>query len=124
MPSSAIEERVCRVGNSYSKSKKCSAGVPQGSVLGPVLFACYINTLAKTLEHVENLSHGFFADDLTLWRTNDNVKTDGMQIVQKGLDTIGNWCNDYARWKQLQRNVKQFCSPTGQVTLLGFECHI
>ena len=88
----------CRVGNSYSKSKKFSAGVPQGSVLGPVLFACYIDTLAKKLENVENLSNGFFADDLTLLSTNDNVKTDGMQIVQKYrayTDTIGNWCNEY-----------------------------
>ncbi|ORC91296.1 Tbingi protein [Trypanosoma theileri] len=41
-------------------------GVPQGTVLGPLMFIIVMNTLSKRLSQVPLLFHGFFADDLTL----------------------------------------------------------
>ncbi|ORC91910.1 Tbingi protein, partial [Trypanosoma theileri] len=40
-------------------------GVPQGTVLGPLMFIIAMNALSKRLSQVPLLFHVFFADDLT-----------------------------------------------------------
>ncbi len=50
------------VGTSYSETKQVKAGVPQGSVLGPLLFLIYVNDIADTLISTTRL----FADDSSL----------------------------------------------------------
>ena len=45
----------------YSKWKKVQHGVPQGSVLGPLLFLMYINDLSKSVS--DKSSQILFADD-------------------------------------------------------------
>ena len=42
------------------------SGVPQGSVLGPLLFICYINDVASAASEGSDMS--LFADDIALYR--------------------------------------------------------
>ena len=54
------------IGESQSESTTFHYGVPQSSVLGPVLFTVYTDTLAFLLE-THGVSYHFFADDTQLY---------------------------------------------------------
>lgn len=66
-----------------------TSGVPQGSVLGPLLFLIYINDLPL---HVSS-NFRMFADDCVIYRTVTNP-SDHI-LLQEDLDHILQWCDDW-----------------------------
>ena len=63
------------------------SGVPQGTVLGPLLFLIYINDIADHLSPGSSLR--LFADDSLLYR---DIKTsEDSAILQKDLDSLQVW---------------------------------
>jgi len=73
------------VGGAYSEWKKVSSGVPQGSILGPVLFSIFINDLDRSLMN-DVLK---FADDTKVWGRVDNAED--VSRLQEDLKTLGRW---------------------------------
>ncbi len=56
-------EQVTKIGDVFSSKKPISCSVPQGSILGPFLFLCYVNDLTVNLLHANCF---LFADDTAL----------------------------------------------------------
>ena len=72
-----------------SSLKNVNFGVPQGSVLGPLLFLLYINDLSFS---VKNSKVHHFADDTNLLCINESLKT-LCKKVNYDLKGITNWLN-------------------------------
>ena len=76
------------VNGQSSSSAPVISGVPQGSVLGPLLFLIYINDLAKI-----NLKDGakltLYADDVLLFRTINS--SDDFAALQQDIDKVASW---------------------------------
>lgn len=73
-----------------SQSRRIEAGVPQGSVLGPVLFNLYINDLPRTT----NTEVALFADDTAIftssWRTDTIVNR-----LQTAATKVNKYCQKW-----------------------------
>ena len=56
-----------RIDNELSGRSIISVGVPQGSILGPLLFILYINDIHMALHNLNiNFNHILFADDTSV----------------------------------------------------------
>ena len=60
----SAREQVVSIGNCLSCPKPISVRVPQGSILGPLLFIIYVNDLPQCLRHCEII---LYADDTLIY---------------------------------------------------------
>ena len=94
---------------SFSDYSVIESGVPQGSVLGPLLFLIYINDLEKSIKY----SIKFFADDTMFFSiVKDPVLS--ADDLNHDLDIIYQWAH---QWK-MEFNP----DPTKQATEVLFSC--
>ena len=84
-----LKDRVQRVviNGQTSKWNQIKAGVPQGSVLGPLLFLVFINDITNIVKHCQIR---IFADDTCLYITVDN-KDLAASLINEDLDAIEKW---------------------------------
>ena len=87
-----LTERMQYVQTEGIKSDKLSVnhGVPQGSVLGPLLFLLYINDLPSNLQ----INVKLFADDAVLYSSSKNLDT-LQDSVNKELCIVNKWLIAY-----------------------------
>ena len=75
--------------NKDSSWKEVDSGIPQGSVLGPILFVIYINDLPELVSSKVYL----FADDTKIFRV-ISKDTDRLEL-QEDLNKLSNWSDKW-----------------------------
>lgn len=89
------------INGEFSNAKQVVAGVPQGSVLSPILYAIYI----ADFKGIRDCQSAYYADDTALYSatktTNRSIKN-----VQRALQSIDKYMN---KWKiKINANKTQF----------------
>ena len=84
---SFLTSRKMKVGirGTFSEEIEVISGVPQGSVLGPLLFLLFVNDLPRWIVN----SMKMFADDTKLWCRIETASDS--ESLQKDLDSLANW---------------------------------
>ena len=71
-----------------STHETVTCDVPQGSVLGPLLFICYINDITRVIRHSQ---YFLYADDLAIVVSGkDPIRISS--LIQEDLNSISDWC--------------------------------
>ena len=73
-----------------SSTKVVSIGVPQGTVIGPMLFLLYLNDLSTA---VNNACINIYSDDVVLYISDKSIDVLSRKL-QCTLQTVFNWYND------------------------------
>ena len=104
-------EQVCIVNNSMSSSKRIVSGVPQGSILGPLLFLLYINDLPECLQKTTPY---LYADDTQICCSSNSL-IELTENLNHDLSRIGDW---------LSRNKLQHHPTKTKIMFIGSKHHI
>ena len=89
--SNFLTKRTMKVVIDSTSSNECPviSGVPQGTVLGPILFLCFINDLPQRVKSQIRL----FADDCLIYRP---IRSPNDQkLLQEDLDNLEKWASDW-----------------------------
>ena len=79
----------CTMANGFtSPSSKIKQGVPQGSILGPLLYILYANDIPLAIKKTK---FAFYADDTVLYTSNKKIGQ-AMAWIQRDLNRLLNWC--------------------------------
>jgi ribonuclease HI len=88
------------ISGSKSRVREFREGLPQGSVLAPLLFLFVIDGLRKRLP--SDLGVSMYADDLAIWASDPDIDR-AARLVEEGVRVVERW----ARAKKLRLNLSK-----------------
>ena len=104
-------EQRTLVNNIYSSCLPVPQGVPQGSVLGPLLYIIYANDIG---DRIKNNGFTFYADDTVLYSKKRSLEESRVDL-QKDLDGLANWCVDNEIYINIDKTKAMFFGSRAKI---------
>ena len=83
-------KQITSISDTLSSSLPVTVGVPQGSVLSPLLFIIYVNDMPNVIKHCKII---LYADDIVLYYSSTSAN-EIKKYVNKDLNLIFQWLAD------------------------------
>ena len=110
-------EQSVVIENCVSSSKPVLSGVPQGSILGPILFVLFINDLPSGLSQGTELA--LYADDTKIWRGITSYSDH--QLLQNDINYLNSWAtSNKMKFHPLKCKVVSIHSSPSPLAFLPF----
>jgi len=87
--------------NTLGRTRRIRQGLPQSSVLSPLLFSFYINSVSKCIPKSVNCA--MYADDVSLWASN-KCKESATADIQQAVNSVRSGAGK--RWLSTLRKVR------------------
>ena len=104
--------QIVRIGSAAADRTPLHMGVPQGSVLGPLLFTAYMSPISRIIERYGIRQH-HYADDTTLYADVTDARDLPPPALTQCCEHLTAWC--YANGMQINPDKSEvilFCSPS------------
>ena len=98
-----------KVQDQLSDATACSRGVPQGSVLGPMLFVLYTRDICRILP--TTVCHQEFADDIVIDISDENPTT-VCNALTAAVTSLANWLHEIGLLLSSQKTQLTRTAPT------------
>ena len=115
-----LNNRVIRtkLNNNISNAGDLLCGVPQGSILGPTLFLCYINDLAMYMHEID-VGIFLYADDAVIYHSGDSEEQ-MKSVLEHSFQCINTWCSK--NYININVDKTKFCIYGTRSNIKKFEC--
>ncbi|GFX74710.1 probable RNA-directed DNA polymerase from transposon BS [Trichonephila clavipes] len=87
-----LRVRSVRFNGALSESRRMWAGVPQVSVLSPLLFLIFMNTIHHHIHPDTNIA--CYADDIAVWHSHNDI-TESEKALNTTLKGIAEWADNH-----------------------------
>ena len=113
---SYLSDRKQRVviGNQQASEVNCTRGVPQGSVLGPLLFVLYIRSLHAIIP--PDVTHQEFADDMLIDFSHHDITVVENRLTS-AVSSVSSWLDDIGLLLNSSKSQVLFIHPHAQSNL-------
>ena len=120
-----IIQRYCatKYQSSTSSYKQTHIGLPQGSVLSPMLFNVYVNDIPQLLDN-NGVKSALFADDLVFWCSHKQKKAElTINAIQSSLNRLTSWCKNNNMTINIAKTQFQFFTLKKESTKINLNCN-
>lgn len=117
--------QTVRMGNSCSDPLGVKIGIPQGTVLGPILFVLYVNDIFNLNIEARVVS---FADDTVLLFRNENIEL-MQEAIAKNLQKLKIWLDlnllslNLEKTKYIHFNLSSSLTMSDHIKIHNVNCH-
>lgn len=80
-------KQFVKINNAESGLQDVTCGVPQGSIIGPLLFLIYVNDMVNSVMHGEVK---MFADDTNIFYSSKNIHS-MVSVIEDDLQVLNSW---------------------------------